>query len=167
MNLYEISEEFNRLNELIAENYGEISEEIEDLEVYIKDLLTTKTDGMVHFVNRLEDECDVADKHIERLQAYKKVRKNAIANLKNYTADCMTKLGTKKIKGEISEISLSKPRKLVSITDANKIPLHLLKTTVEPDKTEIKKVLDMNVEVDGARLIDSKPSVKYRLKTLK
>lgn len=166
MNLYEITEEFNKLNEMLSESGGELTEEIENLEFYIQNLLTTKTDGMVYYVNSLEDDIEKADKHIARLQAYKKIRKNAISTLKNYTADCMTKLGKKKLKGEINEISISKPRKVVKITDPDKIPVHLLNTTVNPNLTEIKKVLDLGVEIKGAELVNAKTSVKFKLKSM-
>jgi hypothetical protein len=164
ISLYEISEEFNKLEDLILESGGEISEEQEELVAYFENLLTTKTDNMVQFVQKLEDEIDLADKHIKRLNAYKQARKAAIERLKTYTADCMKKLSKTNLKGDLCEIKLRTPLKKVEIYDESKIPSHFIKTTYSVSADAVKKVLNEGVEVSGARLVDGKISVQFKSK---
>jgi hypothetical protein len=167
MNLYDISHEFNAFEDLLFMDSGEVSDELVELEEMVNALLTTKADGMVSFIQKLEDECDLADAHLKRIQAYKKARTNAIERLKTYTKRCMEKIGTEKINGSMTSIVLPKAQKVVDITNENSVPPEFTKVSVTLDKVMIKNALKEGLEVEGARLIDGARNVQFKMKAAK
>ena len=52
----------------------------------------------------------------------------------------------------------------VVIHDEKAIPTQLCKTTVTPDKAEIKKQLKAGVEIDGAYLFTGEQTISVRMK---
>jgi hypothetical protein len=167
MNLYDITTEFSALEEMLALDGGELTESHAELEALVSEFLVNKTDNMVSFIQKLEDEMEIAAAHIKRIQAYKKVRENAIESLKDYTKTCLNKLDKKKVQGVMGEISLRAPVKVVDILNENEIAPEFTRIKVELDKTKIAKALKDGEEVKGARLIDGKQSVTFKMKSVK
>ena len=167
MNLYDISHEFTALEELLMMDGGEVTESHQELENMISALLLAKADNMVNFIQKLDDECDLADAHIKRIQLYKKARVNAIEKLKDYVKVSMDKMNKPKIEGVMGSISIRKPVKVVDIIDEDLIPAEFTKTTVTLDKSMLGKALKDGQEIEGARLIDGKRSVQFKLKAVK
>lgn len=167
MNLYDISHEFTALEELLYMDGGEVSDELAELEEMVSSLLVTKADNMVSFIQKLEDECDLADAHIKRIQTYKKAREGAIERLKTYTKRCMEKIGKEKVDGVMGSIVLPKARKVVDITDQNSVPPEFTKVSVTLDKVAIGKALKDGQEIEGARLIDGARNVQFKMKAVK
>lgn len=167
MNLYDISTEFTALEELLMMDGGEITESHQELETMILALLLSKADNMVNFIQKLEDESDLADAHIKRIQLYKKARVNAIERLKDYVKVSMDKMQKDKVEGAMGSISIRKPVKVVDILNEDLIPAEFTKVKVDLDKTKIAKALKDGQEIEGARLIDGKRSVQFKLKAVK
>lgn len=167
ISLYDITEEFAALEKMLFEDGGEIGEESEALEKYASELLQSKTDAMVHFVQKMKDEEALADQHIKRLQDYKKARTNAVARLESYAILCLEKLDKDKVLGLMAEISTRKPSKAVSILDVEKIPAQFItvETVVKVDKKAIADAIKKGESVTGAELIDGKKSVAFKLKS--
>jgi len=166
ISLYDISAEVLALDELLEENGGEICEASEELQLHIAGLLEAKTDSFVGFCNKLDDEIELANKHIKRLQDYKKVRENNIERLKNYALLCLEKIGQKSFKGQMCEIKKTTPGIKLKITDVNKIPVQFtsVETVVNIDNKAVKDALKGGEIVDGACLETGRQSVSFKMK---
>lgn len=167
MNLYDISHEFTALEELLYMDGGEVSDDFAELEKMISSLLITKADNMVSFIQKLEDESDLADAHIKRIQAYKKARQGAIERLKTYTKRCMEKIGKDKVDGTMGSITLPKARKVVDVHNPDLVPAEFTKVQVTLDKVMLGKALKDGQEIEGARLIDGARTVQFKMKAVK
>lgn len=166
LNLYEISTEFEALTELLEAEQGEVTESYAELEQQVQALLLDKTDGLVSYVQKLQDDIEVAKAHIKRIQEWKKVRENTIERLKSYTAECMTKIDKKKVQGTLGEVAVRKPVKQVQVDDERLIPAEYLKVVTTVDKVKLGKALKDGEEIEGARLMDGKKSVQFKMKSL-
>jgi len=166
LNLYNITEEFNALEEMLIEDGGEITETHDQLAGMVRGLLTQKTDNFVSFVQKLEDEAELASQHIKRLQAYKKARENAVERLKEYAGFCLDEIGENKIKGTLGEIAIRKPSMIVEVLDESLVDAMYLKTKVEINKAAIKEALKSGLEVSGAKMSEGKRSIQFKIKSV-
>lgn len=167
LNLYDITTEFKALEEMLQLDGGELTEDHEQLQTLVSDLIVNKTDGMVNFVQKLKDEQELAAAHIKRLQEFKKTRQNAVDRLSGYVIQCLDRVEKKKVEGKLGSISTRKPIESVDVYDENKIPAEYTKVKVELDKTKISKALKDGEEVPGAALKAGKKSVQFKLKSVK
>tara|TARA_R110000868_G_scaffold87034_2_gene243637 strand:+ start:1739 stop:2242 length:504 start_codon:yes stop_codon:yes gene_type:complete len=161
--LFNIAKEFQALEELLHLDGGEITEAHEELEKYVSDLLVSKTDSYVEFVQKLEAEIEMAADRLRKIQSFKKARENAIERLKNYAHDCLQKMDKQKITGDFGSISIRKPTPVLLIEDEMKIPEEFCHYERKIDNAKLKAALK-DESIDGARLIDGKKSVMIKLK---
>lgn len=154
--LWHITEDLQRLEQLIEDNAGELSTANEDLYLYMVDLLQNKTDDLVEFINKQEDLISIAQKRLDEYEAYLKARQNKVKSIQNYCLACMNKLGTDSFSGSLHEVKKRKPTKIVSITNKDAIPPEFIevKTEIVVDKNKLKAALK-NGDIEGAELIDS------------
>jgi hypothetical protein len=69
-----------------------------------------------------------------------------------------------KIPHPLGTVSLRKGTESVAITNEKEIPSQLCRTTVTPDKAEIKKQLQAGVQIDGAELVTGPQTISVRMK---
>jgi len=69
-----------------------------------------------------------------------------------------------KIPHPLGTVSLRKGTESVAITNEKEIPSQLCRTTVTPDKAEIKKQLQAGVQIDGAELVTGPQTISIRMK---
>lgn len=69
-----------------------------------------------------------------------------------------------KIPHPLATVSLRKGTDSVIIKDADAIPSQLCKTTITPDKTEIKKQLKAGEKIEGAELFTGETTISIRMK---
>ena len=168
ISLWELSEEFEILEELLIESGGEITEDHQELIEHVEMLLKTKADGVVGFINKQKDLMKIASEKIKDLQEFKKAREKSIDSFSNYIIQCMNKLEMEKIQGDFNKISIRKPTKIVSIDDESEIPpafIQVIPATVSIDKNAIKKALKTGEYVNGASLADGKKSLNISKRT--
>lgn len=161
MKLYEIKQQLIELNELVEQ--GELPvQAIQDTFEALEGEFNDKAISCVHYLQNLNSEVDSIDAEIKRLTAMKKARQNAVSQFKEYMRVNMTQAGIDKIECPLFKITLSKPRKVVSVSDIDLLPEQFKRVKVEPDKTLIKKALDAGELVDGAELSEGKPSLMIK-----
>lgn len=165
--LYDIAIEFKALEDMLLHDDGEVTQSHEELEKMAHNLLVAKTDNYVSFVQKLEDEIELASTHIKRIQAYKKSRENAIERLKAYALNCMNIMKTDKIIGQMGQISTRKPIKALFIEDKSKIPEDFCSYERIVDESKVKDALKQGDVIEGASLIDGKRAVIFKLKGVK
>ena len=70
VSLYGITEKIELLEQLLANDFGEVSEVTETLTMEITEMLTTKTDSIVGYMNRESDTLNLIVTNIKELQDF-------------------------------------------------------------------------------------------------
>lgn len=164
LSLYNITTNLDYINESLENPIQEDQSKIEELKSVFMSLLKEKTDSVVGFSESLDDYIELIDKRMKALEEIKKAATNKRVRFNQYILDCLDRLETSEIRGELSTISIPKPRKKVEITNQDLIPAEFIKQKTEYsiDKVAIKAALDLGEIIEGAALIDSDRSVKFK-----
>lgn len=155
MKLYELSEKYQALQDLVdddAEGFGEAVAETLGL---IEADFAEKAEAVMAVAKSSVQHVPAIDAEIKRLQAMKK---SALAKeewLRNYLRENMEATGITKIECPLFKVTLGKPSKVVKVIDESILPEEAIKITRSVDKTALKKLLEAG-EVEGAELVDGK-----------
>lgn len=107
---------------------------------------------------------DMLDAHIKAMQAKKKAMQNRQEGLKKYLTENMRRAGILEIKANdgtfTAKFAKNPPR--VEVYDTALLPEILLRITVEPDKTAIKKEIESGNDVPGAKIVHGAESLRIR-----
>lgn len=161
MNLYNISQEVLALEEMIINDAGEFTEDHEELQKYVNNMLTHKVDNFVNFIQKQEDQVEIAKKRKDEIAKFIKQREQLIERLKSYVMNCMKVLNTEKLEGNLHCLKFRKPSQIVEIIDENKIPEEYVKIIVERkiDKIALKDELKKGTVIEGVCLSNGKESL--------
>jgi Siphovirus Gp157 len=152
-----------RIRNLMSD-YPELSEDMELLE----DTLEGETDAK-YVLTRIVDEKLHADDMMHVLKIRAEAIKVRMARFSD-KSDAMSELALtllqvanlSKMELEEATVSIRKPLRKVEIVDEAEIPSQLMRVKSEPDKAAIKKALEQQELVPGARLIDGEFGVTIR-----
>jgi len=160
--LFEISailkNELDQLTEgeLLPDKIKEMSQE-----------LTSKVDNVAFYRQELLGYLgmlqDAQSKLDERIAFYEK----KIERLDDYVKSCLDAQEAESFQGDFYNITKRKPVKVVEITNEKLIPIEFISIPVVKAtimKSELAKALKEGEVIDGARLVDGKISVQYKLK---
>lgn len=145
MNLYELSADLVTLAQM------EDIEEVEQVKAIVQEQIEAKNTGIVAVVRNLESTVDAIDTEIKRLQDLKKVKKNNIDRLMQYTKECMELRGVRKVETTLGNISIRKTPPSVNILDETRIPLDYIniKQVESIDKKLLLSDLKNGLVLDG------------------
>jgi hypothetical protein len=163
LSLYNITNSFITLFEK-AEN-GELTEE--EIQEQGNDLalaLKNKSTSIIGYVRNSELMSEAIKNEIDRLTAMKKAVDNRIDKFKEYVKENMQHLEVEKIETELGTLSIGKNPASVEIYDETLIADEYKKekVTVSIDKTAIKNAIKNGKNVQGARLIEDKTSLRIK-----
>lgn len=163
LSLYNITNDFIELFE--KKENGELSEEEfneqgNTLAIDYKSKLTAS----IGYSRNLDLTSEAIKNEIDRLTAMKKAVDNKNAKFKEYVKASMEALGTLKVETELGTLSVTKNPASVEVYDENIISDEYKKEklTVSIDKTAIKNAIKNGKEVQGARLIEDKTSLRIK-----
>lgn len=163
LSLYNITNDFIELFE--KKENGELSEEEfneqgNTLAIDYKSKLTAS----IGYSRNLDLTSEAIKNEIDRLTTMKKAIDNKNAKFKEYVKQNMEELELQKIDTELGTLSIAKNPASVEIYDENMISDEYKKekVTVTIDKTAIKNALKDGKEVQGARLIEDKTSLRIK-----
>lgn len=157
MNLVEIVNQAARIEEMLIENGGELTPEIQELLSINEVLLPEKVDKYNAIIERMDN---LGDYYEKKVLFYERIYKSAI-NLKNSLKDnmksAMLSLGVEEMKGEDVKFKLSKTNPRLIITDEKKIADEFLTMETKPvvNKDALKDHLKQYGDSAGAHLEDS------------
>lgn len=150
MNLYELSSDLVTLSQM------EDVEEVEQIKAIVEAEIESKSAGIVTVVRNLETTVDAIENEIKRLQDLKKIKKNNIDRLKEYTKECVELRGVKKVETPLGNLSLRKLPGSVEVIDETKLmnePIYVVEKVAKTlDKKAILADLKEGLLVDGAIL---------------
>lgn len=162
--LFQISQELINLFDAALDETGALTPVgIEELER----ALTTKTDQVAHYRESMSNFVDLIDAKIEELKERRQTYENRLKRFDDYVLSCIEVTGKNEFKGELYSIKPRKPAQAVEIFDETLIPIEFVKIP-EPKpmimKAEISKALKAGEIIGGARLVDGKKSLIYKIK---
>lgn len=152
ISLYELSTD---LVELMDVEDVEISEEVKSQIIeQIEDAIEDKSGNIIAVVKNYEATINAIKEEEKRLANNRKSIENKVTKLKDYTVECLSKTGKKKVETTLGTISLRKKPVSLIVENEELIP-SLYKTTKEVvtvDKNTIKDFMKKGHEVEGCRL---------------
>ena len=116
MNLYELTAEQARIEDLLEENGGEITPEIEEALTLTAEALPKKVDGYGVLIRQFAAAEAACDAEIKRLQGLKKTAQNAQKGMKDRILYAMQTFGFDKLAGETTKFS-SRSSKAVDVNE--------------------------------------------------
>lgn len=158
--LFQINSELVDITNLLIENGGELTPELETRLKIAESELKAKSVNYYHVIKELESTTNMIDAEIKRLQELKKSRVNTIEKLENALIYSMNLHGIEKIETETLKISTRKS-KSVEVVDIDKLPFNCLKIEKKAIKSEIKKMLDEGMEIQGAKIVEN-TSIQFK-----
>lgn len=105
MNLYELTAEQARIEDLLEQNGGEITPEIEEALTLTAEALPRKVDGYGVLIRQFAAAEAACDAEIKRLQGLKKTAQNAQRGMKDRILYAMQSFGFDKLAGETTKFS--------------------------------------------------------------
>ncbi|MGY3724989.1 virus Gp157 [Granulicatella balaenopterae] len=154
MNLYELSNNYNQLAQLIEENSDAVENDvlIDTLDA-IETTMEDKAENIAKLVQSLKAEEEGIKAEVKRLNDKKKVITNKQANLKSYLQDVMQQTGKTKFKSGTFSFAIQKNPPKAVIDDLSLLPFEVLVVQPPtPDLNIIKGMLKAGEEVPGAHL---------------
>ena len=153
MNIYQIERQQRELVELLIENGGEITDDINLALQITQEQLQAKGISYGMVVKQLDSEVDIINSEIARLQVLKVSRTKTIDRLKDTLKRAMDTFEIEKIESPLMKISFRNSES-VDVEDQRLIPMKYMveKTTHTPDKDMIKKSIKLGYDVAGATI---------------
>ena len=163
LSLYNITNSFITLFEK-AENEELTQEEIQEQGNELALALRNKSTSIIGYVRNLDLTSEAIKNEIDRLTIMKKAIDNKNTKFKEYVKENMERLDLPKIDTELGTLSIAKNPASVEIFDETLIADEYKKekVTVSIDKTSIKNALKEGKNVQGARLVEDKTSLRIR-----
>ena len=150
--MYNISAEQMRINNLLEENDGELTPEIEEALMINEENFLVKTEGYIASIKKFDNLADAVDAEIKRLQAIKKTASNCSKRLKESLSYGMQTMGYDKVDVGLHKISYRRST-AVNILDEAHIPNQYIKVETKIDKESIKRDLKEGILIPGAELV--------------
>lgn len=118
---------------------------------------------IAYHLNQLA-EIDLLDAHIKAMQERKKAMQNKADKLKDYLQRNMLAAGIKEIKADDGTFTakIAKNPPSVEIFDETMLPDEYCRFKREADKTKIKAALQDGTEIQGAKLVTDKTSLRIK-----
>ncbi len=157
MNLYEITQDFNELLDLLSQAQETNDQEqislIESALEISEENFRDKANNYVKFIRSEEVGLTAIDEEIKRLTALKKSKISKIDKLESRLSTSMQTIGLDKYDLGLFKLSFRKSTS-VDVQDVELLAddFKTVKTTTEPDKIAIKKAIEAGQEIAGASL---------------
>lgn len=134
---------------------GEIKPEIMQQLSISRNELETKAVDYGYVIKAFDDEIDIIDREIERLEERKAYVKKNKERMKTIVSSAMEEFGISKIKSETLQLSFRKSES-VDIFDESLIDdkFKKVKTEISLDKTAIKNAIKNGEDVQGAKIVE-------------
>jgi alpha-N-acetylglucosamine transferase len=154
-NLYNIKRDYLHLVQVVFENEGELTPELDMLLKINKQELTEKSINYVAVIKKVNSDISYIDVEIKRLQELKKTRSKIIELLEKNILDAMRLYEIEKIETPLINIALRKSESVVISVAPEDLPSPLQKIKIEPiSKIEIKKLLKNGAVFNGVELVE-------------
>ena len=156
LHLYDLAEEAVALDDLLAMDDGEWTDEAEALATELTGKLATKADAFGGYLRGLEAQDEVLAAEITRLTARRRAVIARTAKLKQYGLLALQRMERPKVAGNLFTLAVQNNPPSVALTvGVDALPPQYVRTIPEqrePDKTAIRDALKRGETIDGATL---------------
>lgn len=134
---------------------GEIKPEIMQQLSISRNELETKAVDYGYVIKAFDDEIDIIEREIERLEERKAYVKKNKERMKTIVGSAMEEFGINKIKSETLQLSFRKSES-VDVFDESLVDdrFKKVKTEISIDKTAIKNAIKNGEDVQGAKIVE-------------
>ena len=134
---------------------GEIKPEIMQQLSISRNELETKAVDYGYVIKAFDDEIDIIEREIERLEERKAYVKKNKERMKTIVGSAMEEFGINKIKSETLQLSFRKSES-VEVFDESLVDekFKKVKTEISLDKTAIKNAIKNGEDVQGAKIVE-------------
>ncbi|HCJ4513682.1 TPA: siphovirus Gp157 family protein, partial [Listeria innocua] len=151
MKLYQLTDNYLRVQELLEENK---TEAVEDTLDALTDGFHDKAENIVKIIKSLAADAEMAGKEAKRLLKRKQALENNVQKLKTYLQTEMERMEIRKINSTLFTIQIQKNPASVEIVDEALLKPFFLLQEPKIDKKRIAEILKSGEEVEGARLVE-------------
>lgn len=172
--LYELEKEYLEIINILEENGGELTSELEESITINKNELNEKIGKYFNLIAELENINNAIKSEVKRLNSKILNKEKTINILQNAVKNAtilfgkeeFTKKGNKAYLLELEDLSIRlSPSESVIITDENVIPQEFINTTTKiitsVDKKAIKTAIEQGVDINGC-YIEVKHNVNFK-----
>ncbi|MFN0602674.1 siphovirus Gp157 family protein [Facklamia hominis] len=143
MNLYELSEQFQYIQDLMEssdlEENPEYAQALKDTFDSIDEAYDSKIENSIKVINQMTMNIALIDDEVKRLQQKKKALSNNVDNFKGYLKDVMTYSGKEKVKTPLFTVWVQNNPQSLKVIDESKIPESYF--IPQPSKLDRRKLL--------------------------
>jgi DNA gyrase/topoisomerase IV subunit A len=152
--MYQIKQDHVILMQIIEDNEGEITPEIETALQLTSDNFQEKALSYGLVVKHFDDQAEIIEKEIERLSKILTQAKKRKELFKQTLSDAMQQFGVEKIETPTLKLSFRKSES-IELTDESKVPFAYVEEKVVKtiSKTKIKEDIKQGLQVPGAQLV--------------
>ncbi len=157
MKLYEISNEFQKIVDLI-ENCDEMSPELIEQLNSVSDNASAKVINVAAYIKNLEVQSNGMDDYIKSMQERQSKIEKRIESLKEYLKYNMDLLKLNKVESPEFDVQLRANQYSLDLFDQSLVPKEYLrvKEVVSISRVDIAKDLKVGCDVPGARFVTTK-----------
>lgn len=154
--LYGITADMQQILQLIEENEGEMTPEIEQALAITEDQFVQKAEDYGKAILNLKAMASAAKSEKDRLSGLQKFYENAYKRLESALSTAMQVFDRERVENASMRLSLRRTT-ATEVTDLDQVPSEYKTTKVEvvADKTAIKKAIQSGEDVPGAHLVEN------------
>lgn len=154
MNLYNLTTQAKEIAILLED--GEFTPELEQALAITQEQLQEKSLQYTYVIKNFEADSQAIDNEIKRLKAMKEAKDNAIDRMKEAVRNAMLASGIDKIESSLFKLSLRRSES-VDVISIDQLPEYCkeVKTTVTPNKLNIKAAIKAGQTIQGAVIIEN------------
>lgn len=163
LSLYNIKNRFIELFEKAED--GELTqEEINEQGNELALILQNKSVSIIGYARNMESLIEAMKTEEKRIADNRKVIENRYDRFKEYVKTNMEELGLEKLENELGTLTVRKNPASIEVYDEALISddYKKEKITVTIDKTAIKEAIKSGINVQGARLVEDKTSLRIK-----
>lgn len=171
LTLWQIDEEIEALDEMLSMmDSGEITEEYEEMENKINEMLSSKVDGCYEYIDKLKTMVKISKERKAHFGHCEKMNQNKIDRFEGYIIACLEKSGKSCYTGDFAEFKMRKPKMTINVLDIEKIPdkfLKFIQASVSVNKVDLNSAYAKGeVELEGFEYLEGKKSLNIGMKKI-
>lgn len=154
MKLYELAKQYQEAVQMVDED-GCLTDKALQLIDKSKLSIEEKGKNIAIIMQEMDNNAEVIDQEIKRLQAMKKAQVNNKQRLKDYLSDNLQRAWIEEVKTELFKINFRKSDS-VEVEEWILLPEEFTNIKISPNKTAIKAALKKWVKIEWCTLKESK-----------
>ena len=162
MKLYDITKNMQAIEQMLDD--GVEPDQLKDALGDVEDAFKDKAGNILFLMQNMASSVEALKSEEARLAKRRKVIENQMASLKEYLILNMIESGIGKLDNGVIKASITKPRAMLYVYEAEKVPAEYKKVTVSSaiDKKQLLAALNDGEEIEGCEIGQSKTGLSIK-----